>query len=46
MKALRHYISGWLFNQAARLYPTSGQRVGQAHHVGDMWLEWTIIPSR
>ena len=43
MKALRFALSVWLFDLAARIYPLTGNQVGQAHHVGQRWLTWSIF---
>jgi hypothetical protein len=43
MTALRFALSVWLFSLAARIYPLTGYKVGQAHHVGrSRWLDWTL----
>ena len=40
MKAIRRKLAIWLFDVATALYP--GKGYGEAHHVGDKWIDWRI----
>ncbi len=43
IRRLRFRIAVFLFDLAARVYPEMRvKKTGQAHHVGDRWLEWSI----
>lgn len=42
MRKLKMRIAAWMIDEAVKMLPLATRKYGEAHHVGDRWLTWSV----